>query len=59
MNFTDSDDKKIVNSLEPSLRNDYSESVFVLKNPLSGKGKIDFIFLPGSKIDLKYFKFIP
>jgi len=56
--FTDSDDKKIVNSLEPSLRNDYSESVFVLKNPLSGKGRIDFIFLPGSKIDLKYFKFI-
>lgn len=35
---------------------DYEEKVFDL-NPISGKGQISFVFLPGCDFDFKWFKF--
>ncbi|MCL1844262.1 MAG: DUF4982 domain-containing protein [Defluviitaleaceae bacterium] len=37
---------------------EFSCGVIALENPLSGKGSISFIFLPGSEIDLKTFRFL-
>ena len=57
MVFTDYNGNEITNMLTLPAQDMYKNCKLELENPLSGNGKVNFIFLPGSEIDLEWFKF--
>jgi beta-galactosidase len=48
----------IINQLILPAQTDYAPGCFPLDLPLVGKGKLTFIFLPGTEIDLAWFRFV-
>jgi beta-galactosidase len=57
LKFTNEDGGEVENMLTLSESPDYSAAKLTLENPLCGKGQVDFIFLPGSEIDLEHLRF--
>ncbi|MDR0273123.1 MAG: DUF4982 domain-containing protein, partial [Clostridiales bacterium] len=57
--FIREDGSEIINLLSLPDTEKYSNTVLKLETPLHGKGQVNFIFLPGSEIDLEMLKFIP
>ena len=56
--FTDENSTEISNMLTlQNTQNEWSTANMQLTTPLQGKGNVSFIFLPGSAIDLEFFKF--
>ncbi len=54
--FVDDKDQTITQSIDIPYSEDYKEWYFELE-AVKGSQKVNFIFLPGSKFDFKYFKF--
>jgi len=57
MIFTDSGGNEITNMLTLPSQDSYGSHKLQLENLIEGNGSINFIFLPGSDIDLEWFKF--
>ena len=55
--FTDSAGNEVTNMLTLPAQDNYGSCKLQLENPLEGNGSVNFIFLPGSDIDLEWFKF--
>ena len=55
--FTDINGNETTNMIPVQGQNEYAIARLELENPLTGGGKLDFIFLPGTDIDLKWFQF--
>jgi len=58
MVFTAVSGRETINMLTLPTQADYATVTLPLQVPLTGNGSINFIFLPGSDIDLEWFKFI-
>ena len=54
--FVDADGGETVNLLNLPASEDYTSATLPLPSPLSGLGSLNFIFLPGSAIDLEFFR---
>ena len=54
--FTDIDGNETANMIPVQAQDEYASAKLKLENPLAGNGKLDFIFLPGTDIDLKWFQ---
>lgn len=57
LHFIDENGEEEVQILEVPYSEDYEEHIFPLEK-VTGKKKVNFIFLPGSKFDMKYFQFL-
>ena len=55
--FTDENGIETPNMLTLTAQENYATTSIKLDTPLTGKGDINFIFLPGSNIDLEWFQF--
>jgi len=57
MIFTDADGNETANQLTLPAQSEYGSTKLALTNPLVGNGSLSYIFLPGTDIDLEWFKF--
>ena len=55
--FTSESGAEIVNMISVPAQDEYASAKFLLDAPLEGGGRLDFIFLPGTDIDLEWFEF--
>ncbi|MCL2373340.1 MAG: DUF4982 domain-containing protein [Defluviitaleaceae bacterium] len=56
--FTDENGNETTNMLTLPAQANYAATVAKLNAPIAGKGSVSYIFLPGSEIDLEWFRFV-